>query len=190
VPARARRAPLDESGSWSNNTFVSIEIQSSEPTVQSRYGYSVTLSQKCRYALRAIFELAKRQGNGPITIGNIAEAQAIPPRFLELILAQAKQAGFVESRRGKTGGYLLARDARDIAVSDVIRVFEGPINVVDCGSGRGNEERCALDSDCVFRGLWDDASQALLRVLDGTTFADLLEREQARRNAEVLTYSI
>lgn len=150
----------------------------------------MTLSQKCRYALRAIFELAKRQGGGPTTIGSIAEVQAIPPRFLELILAQAKQAGFVESRRGKTGGYLLARDARDIAISDVIRVFEGPITVVDCGNGSSNGGCCPLDSDCVFKGLWDDASQALLRVLEGTTFADLLDRELAQNRSAALTYSI
>ena len=118
------------------------------------------------------------------------ERQAIPPRFLELILAQAKQAGFVESRRGKTGGYLLARDARDIAISDVIRVFEGPITVVDCGNGSSNGGSCRLDSDCVFKGLWDDASQALLRVLDGTTFADLVERELAQSRSAALTYSI
>jgi Rrf2 family cysteine metabolism transcriptional repressor len=149
----------------------------------------VTLSQKCRYALRAIFELSKRQGGGPTTIGNIADAQAIPPRFLELILAQAKQAGFVESRRGKTGGYLLARDARDIAISEVIRVFEGPITVVDCGVGSSGAP-CPLETDCVFKGLWEDASQALLGVLDGTTFADLVEREQAHNRSAALTYSI
>ncbi len=148
----------------------------------------MTLSQKCRYALRAVFELAKRQGSGPTTIGSIADAQAIPPRFLELILAQAKQAGFVESRRGKTGGYLLARDPRDITVSDVIRVFEGPISVVDCGNGAGSP--CPLESDCVFRSLWDDASFALLRVLEGTTFADLVEREMARTRSDALNYTI
>ena len=149
----------------------------------------MTLSQKCRYALRAIFELAKRQGCGPTTIGSIAEAQAIPPRFLELILAQAKQAGFVESRRGKAGGYLLARDPRDISVSDVIRVFEGPISVVDCTTA-GGDGSCPLESDCVFKGLWDDASHALLKVLEGTTFSDLVERDLAQTKAAVLTYSI
>ena len=149
----------------------------------------MNLSQKCRYALRAIFELAKRQGCGPATIASIAEVQAIPPRFLELILAQAKQAGFVESKRGKTGGYLLARDARDIAVSDVIRVFEGPISVVDCTGGPG-EGLCRLDGNCVFKSLWDEASMALLRVLEGTTFADLVEREEARTRSAALSYCI
>ena len=61
------------------------------------------VSQKCQYALRALFELAKRNGEGPVKIAAIAKAQAIPPRFLEVILSQLKQGSFVESQRGSEG---------------------------------------------------------------------------------------
>ncbi len=71
------------------------------------------VSQKSQYALRAVFELARRNGGLPVKIADIAEAQAIPQRFLEVIMNQLKQGGFVESRRGKRGGYLLARSAGD-----------------------------------------------------------------------------
>ena len=69
------------------------------------------LTQKCQYAMRAVFELAKREGRGPVKINEIAEAQAIPQRFLENILNQLRQGGVVESRRGKEGGWP-ARRAR------------------------------------------------------------------------------
>ena len=71
----------------------------------------MSVSLKCQYGLRALFELARRAGNGPTRIQEIAEAQAIPPRFLENILNQLRRGGFVESRRGKAGGFVLARPA-------------------------------------------------------------------------------
>ena len=88
------------------------------------------LSQKCQYAIRAVFQLAKEHGGGPIKIADVAEAQAIPPRFLELILGELKQGGFTESRRGKRGGYLLARPPAQITVGDIIRFVEGPLGPV------------------------------------------------------------
>ena len=66
------------------------------------------VSQKCQYTLRAMFELAKRRGAGPVTVAEIAQAQAIPPRFLEVILQGLRTAGRVQSQRGTGGGYVLA----------------------------------------------------------------------------------
>ena len=77
---------------------------------------TMMVSQKCQYALRATFELARRQGEGPIRIADLASAQAIPGKFLELILCDLKQGQFVESRRGRRGGYLLARPAAELPV--------------------------------------------------------------------------
>lgn len=150
------------------------------------------VTQKCQYALRAIFELAKREGKGPVKIVEIAESQAIPPRFLENILNQLKQGGIVESRRGKEGGYLLARAARELTAGEIIRLIEGPIHAVDCtAGGGGSEERCTFHGDCVFLPMWERARQALESVYDGTTFADLLAEEERRsRAAQPLMYSI
>jgi len=147
------------------------------------------VSHKCQYALRAVFELARRQGKGAIKICVIARVQAIPQRFLENILYQLKQAGIVESKRGKNGGYLLSRDARKLAVGDVIQVINGPITVVDCESNNGGN-MCSFDKDCVFWPLWEQARKALLDVYGKTTFADLIERDIRRKGAMPPTYSI
>ena len=101
------------------------------------------VSQKCQYALRAVFELAKRHGRGPVRIGAVAKAQAIPPRFLEVILNQLKQAGFVESRRGNEGGYLLARAPERLTVGEIVRFVEGPIRPVTC-TPDSTETACSL----------------------------------------------
>jgi Rrf2 family protein len=92
--------------------------------------------QKSQYALRALFELSKLYNTGPIKISHIAEAQAIPLRFLEIILNQLKQAGFVGSVRGKEGGYYLARTPDTLSIGEVIRFIQGPMDPVDCVVGK------------------------------------------------------
>jgi Rrf2 family protein len=148
------------------------------------------VTQKCQYAMRAVFELARREGRGPVKINEIAEAQAIPQRFLENILNQLKQGGVVESRRGKEGGYLLARPAGEITTGTIIRLIEGPVYAVECTASVGSEERCPLHGDCVFLPLWDHARQALEAVYDATTFADLVRQDQERKERNNLTYVI
>ena len=134
------------------------------------------LSPRCRYALRAIFELAKRTNDpSPTPVGLIAQNQSIPPRYLELILAQARLAGFVQSKRGRAGGYALARDPRDISVGDVIRAFDGPIVV-----GEADANACPPDVAYAFSEIWQEASQALNRALEAASFADLVAANEAR----------
>ena len=88
------------------------------------------ISKKCQYALKAVFELTWRDQGEPIRTYEIAEAQRISPRFMEIILNELKHDGFVESRRGNKGGYMLARDARDLTVREIIEYIEGPILLV------------------------------------------------------------
>ncbi len=147
------------------------------------------LSQRCQYALRAVFELAKQAGNGPIKIHDIAKAQAIPPRFLEIILNQMKQAGIVDSRRGKEGGYFLVKSASETTVGDVIRLIQGPICIVDCRAG-GADSDCPLCGDCVFWPLWEEAREALLRVYDKKTFSDLVAEDSQRMRNKAPIYTI
>lgn len=131
-------------------------------------------SQKCYYAIRALYELA-RAGEGRATkIGVIAERQNIPVKFLEAILNQLKQGGFVESRRGNEGGYLLARPADRLSIGDIIRFIEGPLLPTTCVEGRRG---CGQSrSDCVFWPIWKDAEKALSEVYDGVTFQDLVHK--------------
>ena len=131
----------------------------------------MAISQKCQYALRAIFELALQQDKGPCKIGAIADAQGIPSRFLENILNSLKSGGFVSSARGKDGGYYLEREANSITVGEVIRFVQGPLGPVECSMGKDDE----FSDDCVFRPLWEKARRALEDVYDGTTIQDLVD---------------
>jgi len=137
----------------------------------------VQLSQKCQYALRAVFELAVRAKESPVKVGDISESQAIPLRFLEVILNQMKRGGFVESRRGPSGGYALARPAAELTMGEIMRFVEGPFQPVSCVTGR-TEERCSLYGKCVFLEVWDEAGKAMADVFDRTTFADLVKRSK------------
>lgn len=145
------------------------------------------VSQKTRYGLRAMFELAKRYGQGPVRISDIAEKQAIPARFLEGILNQLRQAGLLRSVRGARGGYELAEAPAQISVGDMIRVIEGPVAPAACVND-GNPEDCPLFGDCVFLPLWRRAADALNEVYDGTSFADLVEMES--NNTATASYTI
>ena len=146
------------------------------------------VSQKTRYALRAMFELAKHYDEGPVRISEIAKKQAIPPRFLEGILNQLRQAGLLRSVRGARGGYEIADDPARVSVGDMIRVIEGPITPAACIND-DNPESCPLFGDCVFLPLWRRAAEALTGVYDGTSFQDLVDIERSRAG-ETLSYTI
>ena len=90
------------------------------------------ISQKAKYALRALLSLAKADGACPVQISDIAREQAIPKKFLEQILLEMKKERLVESRRGKQGGYLLARPAADITFGEVLRLIDGPLAPLPC----------------------------------------------------------
>ena len=147
------------------------------------------VSQKSRYALRALFELARHYGEGPVRIAEIAERQAIPPRFLEGILNQLKQAGLLRSVRGARGGYELGHDPAAVTVGDMMRVTEGPIAPNRCVD-ESNHETCPLYPDCAFLPMWQRAAEALSSVYDTTSLQDLLDQDQFRRDQGSLTYSI
>jgi len=149
----------------------------------------MNISQKCQYAVRAVFELAKRGQGTSATINEIAEAQAIPPRFLEVILAQLKQGGFVESKRGVQGGYRLAQDPRTLTVAQIIQFIDGPIDPVRCTISE-TEADCRLYGQCVFINLWQRARDAVVQVYQEATFQKLIEEEQKHKEQFVNNYSI
>ncbi|MGD1070554.1 MAG: Rrf2 family transcriptional regulator [Bryobacteraceae bacterium] len=125
----------------------------------------MNISVKGEYALQAIFDLASQPGREPVKIAEIARRQQIPQKFLELILASLKQGGFVESRRGAEGGYLLARRPESITVGDVLRFVEGR-----------QEERSRLRRQVgsPLSDLWDRVDDAIDSVLNSATFAQLV----------------
>ena len=145
------------------------------------------VSQKCQYALRAVFELAKCYGKGPVKIAEVAKAQAIPPRFLEVILNEMKQANFIESRRGNEGGYLMARDPRNLTIGEVIRLIQGPVTAVGCTGGNTS---CRLYGECVFLPMWKKVERSISEVYDETTFQDLVDQEREKNRGMPHMYSI
>jgi Rrf2 family protein len=144
------------------------------------------ISQKCRYGLRAIFELALRHTSEPVKIQNIASAQAIPQRFLEIILSELKQGGFVESRRGSNGGYMLARSADDLTVGEVISFLQGDNRKVEQAGNRIRK----LRGDYVFSRLWKEVSHAVSNVYGATTFAEMVREELDHSQAYTANYAI
>ena len=149
----------------------------------------MSLSQKCQYSLRAIFELARHYGEGPVKIADIAAKQAIPTRFLEVILNQLKQGGFVESKRGSMGGYVLSRLPEALTVGEIIKYVEGPLSPVQCTTCV-SDDQCPLYDDCAFLPMWEKATEALSEVYDKTTFEKLVEEERKRLKQYIPDYCI
>ena len=111
------------------------------------------LSHEVQYAVRGVFELARRWNGGPVKINDLAAAQAVPPRFLEVILHQLKRCGIVETKRGSEGGYFLCRPPASITVGEVIRLMGEPLAPVQCTGRQADGERCDLYNRCVFLSL-------------------------------------
>jgi Rrf2 family protein len=139
----------------------------------------MNISVKGEYALHAVFDLALQPPGEPVRIADIARRQQIPQKFLELILAGLKQGGFVESRRGAEGGYLLAKPADAIIVGDVIRFMEGARN----GKPRENP-------NSPFAQLWESVDDAVSRVVDHTSFGDLARRWRERQGRYIPNWDI
>jgi Rrf2 family transcriptional regulator, cysteine metabolism repressor len=141
----------------------------------------MNISVKGEYALLALFDLATQPFGEPVKIGDIARRQKIPQKFLELILAGLKQGGFVESRRGAEGGYLLARPAESITVGQVIRFME---------SRRAARNTIRSDTENPFAELWKEVEQVVSRVLDHASFGDLVREWRERQGEYVPTWDI
>jgi Rrf2 family protein len=135
------------------------------------------LSTKGEYASRAMLELSLRYQCGPLHSRQISEAQEIPQRFLEQILLLLKRAGYLKSRKGQKGGYVLAKPPDKINVAEVIRVMDGPLAPIDCVSVMAHET-CPMERTCGLRWLWKDVRDAVAEILERTTFADLVQKSR------------
>jgi Rrf2 family protein len=151
------------------------------------------LSQKSKYALRARLVLAKEYGQGPVLISDIAHREALPQKFLELILLELRNHGILGSKKGKGGGYFLARRPELVHLGEVLRVLEGPLAPLPCVS-KTAYVRCAECRDertCGIRMVMKDVRDATARILDQTSLADILKRvELAVEGKEALNYAI
>ena len=137
------------------------------------------ISQKARYALRALLFLTARGDDIPVQISEIAESERIPRKFLEAILLELKKTGIVRSHRGRSGGYSLGRPAKDISFADVLRVTDGPLALSPCVSVMAYRkcDDCFEESVCAIR-------KALLAARDAT--AEILESRNLATAAQPL----
>ena len=141
------------------------------------------LSTKGRYGLRALIDLAVHsQGGTPVSIMSISARQDLSERYLEQLMAMLKKAGIVRSIRGAGGGYVLARDAGDISVGDVLRALEGKLDPVDCaGLDPGGE--CRGADSCVTKYVWKRINESINRTVDEIRL-DQLVAESRKKNPE------
>lgn len=133
------------------------------------------ISQKAKYALRALVALVRASGHGePVLISEISRSQAIPKKFLEQILLELKRAGIVLSRRGRAGGYVLLRAPDKVTFGEVLRLIDGPIAPLPCLSKIAYRRcsDCADEGTCEIRHVFARVAEATRDVLDRTTLAD------------------
>ncbi len=130
------------------------------------------LSTRSRYGARILVDLARHNNQGPVKIGEISKRQDISVKYLEQLIRPLKQANLVESVRGPKGGHMLAKKPEKITLGQIVRLFEGQSDLVECVS---NPEKCNMADDCQVRLAWKDATRVLYEKLDSTTIADLME---------------
>lgn len=137
------------------------------------------LSQKAKYALRALLSLAEAPRGETVLISEIATRHHIPKKFLEQILLDLKNHGLVQSWRGRSGGYALLKSASEISFGQVLRIIDGPLAPLPCVSGLAYRKcsDCADEANCRLKRVFAMSHRATVAVLDRTTIADALEAD-------------
>jgi len=137
------------------------------------------ISQKAKYALRALAVLARASDKTPMLIADIAEQQKIPKKFLEQILLDLKHRGLVMSKRGKDGGYLLLKPAHEITFGEILRMIDGPIAPLPCLSQTAYRkcDDCLSEAECEIRHVFARVADATREVLFSATIADTLSEK-------------
>ena len=143
------------------------------------------LSQRTRYTIRALLHLADRQGQGPIQLGEIAAAQNIPPKFLTVMLSQMIREGLVASRRGRDGGYWLARPPGEISYGELVRLTRGSLALLPCASRLAYQQcrNCVTVERCRLHRVMLLVRDETARILDGLTLADAIPEDALSETA-------
>ena len=125
--------------------------------------------------------LAKRHGQGPVAIGEIAEQEHIPQKFLEAILLDLRKAGILASRKGRTGGYQLLRSPDDVNLAEVMRLIDGPIASLPCASYKYYERcnECNDETTCGIRKVFFELRNESVRILKNASLSNIIDRESA-----------
>jgi len=132
----------------------------------------VKLSTRSRYGTRMMLDMAQHYDAGPVQIGDIARRQDISVKYLEQLVIPLKKADYVKSVRGPKGGYMLAKHPKEITVGEIVTVLEGGVNLSDCIE---NPDICEKSTDCLTRGLWEEATKAVYDTLNSVTLSEMIE---------------
>ena len=134
------------------------------------------LSQRTRYTIRALLHLADHYGEGPVQLGEIAEAQNIPPKFLTVMLSQMIREGLVASRRGREGGYWLAKAPAEISYGELVRLTRGSLGLLPCASRFAYQScrNCITEEKCRLHRVMLMVRDETARILDGLSLADAI----------------
>lgn len=137
------------------------------------------LSKKTKYAMNALTYLAKRQEEGPVLISKISEDQNIPQKFLEAILLDLKNAGYLNSKKGRGGGYYLIKDIEEVNMADIMRLFDGPIALLPCVTYKYYErcEECEDEETCGIRDVILELRNETVAQLKQASLKEILNRE-------------
>lgn len=139
------------------------------------------LSTKGRYGLRALIDLAQYSELEPVSINSISARQDISERYLEQLMSMLKKAGLIKSIRGAGGGYVLAKNAEDISVGDVLRALEGSLEPVEC-SGLDPEEGCQAAGGCVTKYVWQRINDSINQTVDEIKLKELVDESKSIKN--------
>lgn len=144
------------------------------------------LSQRTRYTIRALQHLAKRYGEGPVHLAEIAETQNIPGKFLTVILSELSRAGLIATQRGRDGGYWLALPPVDVRYGDILRLTNGSLALVPCASRFAHEhcKNCLPEDKCQLRRIMLKVRDETAAILDRLTLADRFEVDDDHENDE------
>ena len=145
------------------------------------------ISTKARYGMRAMVELAKAYPDAALSVKEVAARQRLSVKYLEQIMAPLKASGLVKAVRGSNGGYVLTHPPTSVLLSQIYTALEGAPAVVDCVEDEG---LCGYAGTCPTRGVWCEVNNAIVKVLESITLADLVERGRAGSSNAGIAYCI
>ncbi len=153
------------------------------------------VSTQSRYGVRAVFDIAYNSSGKPCQVKEIAERQALSPRYIEQIFQKLKRAGIVKGVRGPSGGYCLAKEPEKISVGDIVRAAEGEVELVSClRPAKGRKKACDRIDRCMVRDVWAEGTARLMAYLDSVSIAELCReagsKGPGRRAGDRVTYYI
>ncbi|MGQ9847775.1 MAG: RrF2 family transcriptional regulator [Bacteroidales bacterium] len=141
------------------------------------------LTKKAQYALYALRYLALKKDKGPVLIKEIVESEFLPQKFIEAILVELKKAGFVNSKKGKDGGFYLIKEPKEINFADIVRIFDGAIALLPCATYKYYERcnKCLNEDKCGLRNVVKEIRDKTVAIMKELTLQDVIDRDKTGR---------